>query len=529
MDERDLVIGIDLGTSNSVISHWDHIHNEPEIFQIEFGRTTLPSIVSYDSALNQWLVGGMAKNRLFAYPDESISSIKVHMGTDYRTPQIAGKQWTPVEISSMILKKLLLKAQGPPGGEGPVPQSKPIFVTVCHPYDFDNQAKKDTKEAARLCFSDLAEDRIQLLEEPTAAALAYGLAGALKEGQIILVFDLGGGTFDITIFQALIQDDTLKLEVLALEGDKNLGGNDFDNIISEKFKEYFKENGVDIDTHPQSKKILQYLMNNAEETKIFLSSNDNYSVVLQDPNDPFSVPITKIISRNDFAEWSKSMIKKIEELLESAMSKAKARRGFANLDHVLMVGGSTNIPRVLQLVEEVFGQPPHLAPDRAAIVSSGATLYSAIQGGYITGPLIEGLPYKKIVVENILPHDIGIQAQFRGQDIFYQIFPSGSKYPTGKKACKFVLTGDRNQEDLIIMEAMKKVPGRIPIPDFLKKGGIQIGRHTFENVGGKQREIIITFEVKQDGFLEGTLQDENRAPQRFVIDRYKSSSSKLDL
>ncbi len=517
MNERELIVGIDLGTTNSVISHWDEIHGEPLVYQVEFSSCIFPSVVGYNSMLDQWLYGMQAKNRLIAYPEETVANIKRYMGTDHVTPIMDGKAWKPVEISSMILKQLAEKA------ESFVPDSHIVHVVVSHPYDFTNQAKKDTKAAAMMAFEDLPEDRILLVEEPTAAALAFGLDTILRDGEIVFVFDLGGGTFDITIFQAHVDGDVLNLEVLALGGDKNLGGNNFDERLVEQFKEWFKEIGVDVDAQAESKKFIQKLMEVAEDTKKFLSATPRNSLTITNPVDLFGMPVSKIIKREEFEGLCSDLFEKIKKSIETTVNAARRRRDFDHFDHILLVGGSTEMPKIREIVECIFKKEPDVARDRAFIVSRGATFYSALKAGVLKGRPIRGLPYRDITVENLLPHTIGIQAQLAGNDIFWRIFPKGHKKPTGRKDFTFTLSGELEEEDLIVFESSRKEPiGTVLIEDFVKIYGEEIGRSTFSVTTGKKREIKITFEVDENGYLKGTFSDPGGEETPFEIDMFKS-------
>jgi molecular chaperone DnaK len=536
--EKDLFIGIDLGTTNSVISFWDPVQERAIPFSTDFSKYILPSVVTYVENEKTWVFGTIALNRETQLADVTIRSIKRHMHENYLTPEIAGKRWTPVEISSMILRKLVSFAEGEPRGRGPVPGSKIRYAIICHPYDFDQEAKKRTKEAAIKAMPDVSSDDIVLIEEPTAAAIGYGLLHELRDGETVLVFDLGGGTFDITVFKAeLSVDKGLILKVLALDGDEHLGGDDFDEILLEYFRAQWHKHGFteDINADTQrARKLRKYLRRKAEEAKVFLADTELFNVILQDPDDLLSEPLSFDVSQKEFNALTEELFERVENKCRDALAAAQHNGLEANVDHVLLVGGSTNMIRIKNVVEDVFGKLPAVPPDKTTLVSIGAAIYSAMRSGLTKETPFSTLPFERVSIDNILPHPIGIRAKWGTRDVFMQIFAKGTRFPVESDPKTFLIDGTSPEEKMEIWEARSSERVNFcEIEDIINlHKGMKIGTVTFSGTEGSPRKVLIHFAVTEDGILTGKFEDTKkepgkRAPQEFSINSFVDSRHRL--
>ncbi len=533
--EKDLFVGIDLGTSNSVISFWDPIQERMVSFGTDYAKFVMPSVVSYDKNEKKWLFGSRALNRREMFPELTVSSIKRHMGESYKTCEIAGKFWTPVEISRMLVERLVAYAEGKPRGQGPVPGSMIRHVVICHPYDFNQEAKKRTRESAITALREVKVDNVQLIEEPTAAALGFGVLHGLDHGETVMVFDLGGGTFDITIFQALISPEKeLVLKVLALEGDEHLGGDDFDEVLMELLRDRWKElGGFEVDLagdSPRERRLRQYVRQCAEQAKIFLADAALYNVLLLDPEDPTGEPVSFDVSQQQFNTLSEELFDRVERKCRDAVATARDHGLDGQVDHVLLVGGSTNMTRIQSAVFNVFGKLPAAPYDRATIVSRGAALYSAICGQVTAGASFKTLPYSNIRIENILPHPIGVQARVGGREVFVQVFAKGTRFPVASNPIPFRIDGTTMEETLPIWEVRSSdnVNHRDITEIETKYKGLMIGQPAFSGTDGTPRRITIRFQILEDGILLGKFKDpEMGREQDFDIGKFIDTTHHL--
>jgi molecular chaperone DnaK len=529
LDEKILIVGIDLGTSNSVIHRWDNLKKTSMPYEIEFNSKLLPSVASYDKQTSQWLFGVMAKNRIKIFAEETISSIKKHMGKNYETLKIGGKRWTPVEISTLILQRLIFKAEGKPKGEGPVPGSKIEFAVVCHPYYYnnDNEAKKDFIKVVDSVFPNMRPDQIKLLEEPMAAAIACSLTKQLTDGETLLVLDMGGGTFDITAMKIRIDASKLYLAPLAMGGSANLGGDDFDNLIVEKLKGFIREeyadaerlekDGVSIninfDKYLQTPKIAKLLKENAENLKINLSSTSEDSITLV--IHPGLPPITKKISRSDLESWFEPIFKQIKDCIVSTVADLQSDPEFAGFDRIILVGGSSNIPKLRQIVRDLFQKEPFLAPNAGEFIAKGAAYYAAISTGVLHN--VDRFPWKEIIVghptetEKEIPFEIGMVVSYAESEIFWPIFPGGINYPsqTLQQTLQIKVEAGKNLE-LVFLKApkarMKSQYDYMSRTKWKENGVVEIGKAVLE---GAQSETDakgeFTFRIDSDRQLVAQL------------------------
>ena len=351
------IIGIDLGTTNSCVAVMEG--GKPTVIANAEGIRTTPSVVAFTKT-GERLVGEPAKRQAVTNADRTISSIKRHMGTDYKV-EIEGKKYSPQEISAMILQKLKADAENYLG-------EKVTEAVITVPAYFNDAQRQATKEAGEI--AGLTVKRI--INEPTAAALAYGL-DKKSQDQKIAVFDLGGGTFDISILE--LGDGVF--EVKSTNGDTHLGGDDFDDkIINWLADEFQKDEGVDIRKDPMAH---QRLKEAAEKAKIELSSSTSTEINL-----PYIFPVNGIpkhlvrtLTRAQFEQLCDSLIQATIEPCRKALQDANMKA--SDIDEVILVGGSTRIPAVQQKVQEFFGKAPSKGVNPDEVVAVGA----AIQGGVL--------------------------------------------------------------------------------------------------------------------------------------------------
>ncbi len=385
------VVGIDLGTTFSCLARWDG--KGPVVCQTKTGRNVTPSVVYFDGKQKNELVGDVAVTFSHIDPQNGIFCIKREMGNkDYRV-NLGGKTYSPVDIAALILKKVVgdLEEKYPPQANFSI---QGAVVTV--PYHFNSNQRADTEEAAKKAGLNL----LGILNEPTAAALAYGLhlAPSLnrQEAETILVFDLGGGTFDVTIFRLVDSPEKLLVEVLATGGDSRLGGTDFDDALSREVLKRADLNLEELD--PKTRTLAaRYLTESVISCKERLSyevENDFVAVPNIVPGKSIHVTITK----KDFEAIIQPYTERIRDILHDTL--AQAGLGGA-INRVIKVGGSSKIPLMNTLIEEVTGQLPYgtLEPDLA--VALGAAIYAAILDGR--------LEHKPIEIVDVISHSLGIE------------------------------------------------------------------------------------------------------------------------
>ena len=371
------VIGIDLGTTNSCVSVMEG--GEAKVITNAEGIRTTPSVVSFKNGEIQ--VGDVAKRQAITNPN-TVSSIKRHMGDNSYRVDIEGKKYTPQEISAMILQNLKKTAEAYLGE----PVDKAVITVPAYFNDAQRQATKDAGKIAGL-------DVLRIINEPTAAALAYGIDKTDKE-QTVLVFDLGGGTFDVSILS--LADGTF--EVLATAGDNVLGGDDYDKVIMDWLVDEFKkESGVDLSS---DKMAMQRLKDAAEKAKKDLSGVTSVEISLPFISmSPTAGPLhlNRTLSRAKFEDLTRPLVERCLGPVRRALKDAKLTP--KDLDQVLLVGGSTRIPAVQELVKKELGKEPNKSVNPDEVVAMGA----AIQGGVLTGDV------KDVLLLDVTPLSLGIE------------------------------------------------------------------------------------------------------------------------
>ncbi|MBQ2957211.1 MAG: molecular chaperone DnaK, partial [Clostridia bacterium] len=390
------IIGIDLGTTNSCVAVMEG--GEPVVITNAEGARTTASVVAFAKNGEQ-LVGRAAKNQAVANPERTVISIKREMGTDYKV-NVDGKEYTPQQISSMILQKLKADAESYLGET--VSQA---VITV--PAYFSDAQRQATKDAGRIAGLEV----LRIINEPTAAALAYGLDKG--DAHKILVYDLGGGTFDVSLME--VGDGVF--EVLATAGNNRLGGDDFDNrLIDYIAGEFKRENGIDL---RQDRMAMQRLKDAAEKAKIelsgLMSTNVNLPFITADATGPKHLDVT--VTRAKFEELTADLVEKTIQPLNQALRDAGMTA--SQVDKVILVGGSTRIPAVQAAVQRVTGKEPFKGINPDECVALGA----AIQGGVLGGEV------KDVVLLDVTPLSLGIETM---GGVFTRLIERNTTIPASK-------------------------------------------------------------------------------------------------
>ena len=459
------VIGIDLGTTNSVVAVLEG--GEPVVIANAEGNRTTPSVVGF-AKNGERLVGETAKRQAVTNPDRTISSIKRHMGEDY-TVEIDGQKYTPQDISAMILTKLKNDAEAYLGET-----INEVVITV--PAYFSDSQKQATKDAGKIAGLDVK----RIINEPTAASLAYGLdkeAGTHK----ILVYDLGGGTFDVSILE--LGDGVF--EVLATNGDTHLGGDDFDNVVMNYLADEFaKENGVDLRT---DKMALQRLREASEKAKKELSSQQTTNVNLPfiTVTDAGPLHMNYDLTRAKFEQLTADLVERTVAPMQKAMSDAGVTT--ADLEKVILVGGSTRIPAVQEAVKRVTGKEPFKGINPDECVAVGA----AIQAGVLTGEV------KDILLLDVTPLSLSIETL---GGVATKLIERNTTIPTKKSQIFSTAADNQTAVDIHVMQGEREMAA----------DNITLGRFQLSGIAPAPRgipQIEVTFDIDANGIVNVSAKD----------------------
>ena len=459
------VIGIDLGTTNSCVAVLEG--GEPQVIANAEGNRTTPSVVGFAKG-GERLVGETAKRQAVTNPERTITSIKRHMGEDY-TVEIDGKKYTPQDISAMILSKLKDDAESYLG-------SKVSEAVITVPAYFSDSQKQATKDAGKIAGLDVK----RIINEPTAASLAYGLDK--EEGnQKILVYDLGGGTFDVSILE--LGDGVF--EVMATNGDTHLGGDDFDNAIMNYLADNFsKENGVDL---RQDKMALQRLKEAAEKAKKELSSaqTTNINLPFITVTDAGPLHMDTELTRAKFDQLTEDLVNRTIEPMNKAMADAGVTSG--DLSKVILVGGSTRIPAVQEAVKKVTGKDPFKGINPDECVAVGA----AIQAGVLTGEVND------VLLLDVTPLSLSIETL---GGVATKLIERNTTIPTKKSQIFSTAADNQTAVDVHVMQGEREMAA----------DNITLGQFQLTGIAPAPRgvpQIEVTFDIDANGIVNVSAKD----------------------
>ncbi|MCG8514630.1 MAG: molecular chaperone DnaK [Halanaerobiales bacterium] len=477
------IIGIDLGTTNSCVAVVEG--GEPTVITNAEGNRTTPSIVSY-SKKGERLVGETAKRQAITNADQTVTSIKRHMGSNHRVT-LSGKDYTPQEISAMILQKMKRDAEDYLGEE-----VQEAVITV--PAYFTDSQRQATKDAGKIAGLEVK----RIINEPTAAALAYGLED--KKDQTILVFDLGGGTFDVSIME--LGDGVF--EVIATSGNNHLGGDDFDQKIIDYLAAEFKKGyGVDL---KNDRMAMQRLKDAAEKAKKELSTvmttNINLPFITQTEEGPKHLDID--LSRAKFDELTADLVEKTMGPARQALKDAGLKP--TEIDEIILVGGSIRIPAVQDAVKKLIGKEPNRGINPDEVVAMGA----AIQGGVMAGDVHD------VVLLDVTPLSLGIETL---GGVFTKLIDRNTTIPTEKSKVFSTAADNQTSVDIHVLQGERKMAG----------GNKTLGRFQLTDIPPAPRgmpQIEVSFNIDTNGIVHVSAKDLGTGNQQNIT--IKSSSGLSD-
>ncbi len=492
MAQGEKIIGIDLGTTNSCVAVMDG--NEPTVIPNQEGDRTTPSVVAFTDK-GETLVGAPARNQRVTNPERTVYSVKRFMGrrhaevgseekmvpykvvggdAEYVRIQVGDEEYTPQEISAKTLRKLKEAAESYLGHK-----VNKAVITV--PAYFNDSQRQATKDAGQIAGLEVA----RIINEPTAAAMAYGLDKAKNE-QKIVVFDLGGGTFDVSVLE-LNDDDGMKVfEVISTSGDTHLGGDDFDevliNYVADEFK---KSNAVDL---RQDTMALQRLQEACEKAKKELSSRPNTDInlpfICQD-SDGNAKHLQMNITRAQFEELIDPLVERCRKPVEQALSDAKMNP--SEIDEIVLVGGSTRVPKVVEMVKKIFGKDPHKGVNPDEVVAVGA----AIQGSVLSGDR------KDVLLLDVTPLTLGIETE---GGILTALVERNTTIPTEKKQVFSTAAANQTAVTIQVFQGERKMASHNRL----------LGKFDLTGIPPAPRgvpQIEVKFDIDQNGILNVSAKD----------------------